>query len=228
MKKTKLATKILALTILSLTSCSQEITRDEIEIQATKVQKNEVSTTASRSSNSKIEQNIFELIDKTINISDQINTLIPNAINESLTSEIYNSTSENELRNLLSSYGVENTEALINLLKEQAILNKQFHDVNVNFYQSYTQEEREAIITKAFDNYFFEENTTSSKLSCYDTYLRDLKRANRNYVTCLAGAWATAVFSEGVGGLIVAAGCVTIKHFQDQDAVEDYQNCIHP
>ena len=172
--------------------------------------------------------NLNQLVLKTVQIGDDISMLIPLKLPKAFLQEFDNCKTENEINNVLKKYGVKDSNKVIFLLKQQQSLAKNFYNDNSNFYKQHSTQDIQKVISIELDTYFKSvENTGLTSKSCYDQYRTDMSRADRNYVGCMAGAWATAVFTEGVGGLIVGGGCVIMKLWQESDAIEDYQSCTN-
>lgn len=176
------------------------------------------------SNNETIEQNIKTLLIRSEQNSDKLLKLMKNVSSKNFISEMKSCKSENELLAVLHKNGINDPEKFVTILKEQEDLQNNFYIKNKYFYDNYNFKDRERIINQEISKNIIIESNPKSR-TCYEQYLIDLKRNNRNYIICLGGAWATGITSGGIGGVIVAAGCVAMKHFGEQDAVEDYNDC---
>ena len=169
--------------------------------------------------------NLKTYLKKTEENSDKMVLLMSNVKNKNLSLELYNAKSESELKVILRNNGVERVDEFINLLKKQQLSQNEFINNNKEFYNSFNEQERTNIVNKEIAK-IYEVSTSSTSRSCAEQYKIDWQRNDRNYALCLGGAIATAWTSGGVGGLIVGAGCVAMKHFGEQDAIEDYKDCL--
>lgn len=176
------------------------------------------------------EANIYEYLIQYYKIADEIELLLQNEnviLNTEFNDRLERISSEDDLKSLFADYGFSNTDNYIQKFRLMDEAQYSLKEQNGIFY-SLEQSDREYIFSKILEGSFVDYYGTpiTTARTCREQYDIDVSRAKRNYGIYGAGAVATAGVTGGIGGLIVAAGCMITYHNALSDAQEDYEDCV--
>lgn len=164
---------------------------------------------------------------------------------------------ENDLKILFQSAGIDNSIEVIGLLKKSVQIQSDFRKANPSFYKLDIQKRTE-LLEKSFEvvlkridlsnsiGYMTQRGATSGFVNympfeaapliptdlvganCYNIYVKEKKRCERDFFICGGFALASALYTVGWGTVVGAAYCSVTLNICGMDAQEDYSHCLKP
>ena len=185
-----------------------------------------------------VDQNLFIYSQKVLAHTRRLKLILNKYKNLKLDDKFFQSATacknESSLEVILKGVGVSNPKELISILKEVSTIQNEFRELTPSFYQL-SLDERNLKVSKALDNSWsspssivgFSAPAQGGPTQCQNTYNLEMSRCDRDYFVCSGIAIATAGLTGGIGGGIVAVGCMISYHNCRGDASVDLNNCLN-
>lgn len=168
----------------------------------------------------------LDFVEKNINLSNQIIELLNRESNLNFSNFPQDINNIEQLRTAFVNSGVTKIDDLLNLLTIRNETATEFINNNKDF-NSLKQITKDRIINDAFNSIYVSDNNEASRSrSCYQQWLVQAGRCNRNFAIAGTGAVIAAGLTGGVGGLIGGGIACSVLWFCKSDALDDYNDCM--